>query len=114
MREIADRHNISDRMPRYIPRDPLGINKRIAELLFLRTYELELEGAISQRIWAYRKAAWTVDELSTSVADIFASEGFSGLQALPTIGEQLANLIGSWLQSIENTATSRIDNERRR
>jgi len=114
VREIAVRNDIPDRMPRYIPEGRLGINKRIAELLFLRTYDLELEGAICQRIWAYRKAALTVDELSTSVADIFASDGFSGLQALPTIGEQLANLIGSRLQSIENTAASRIDDERRR
>jgi DNA polymerase/3'-5' exonuclease PolX len=39
-----------------------GRSKRVAEQLFLRTYDLELEQAKDYRIWAYRKAAWTVDE----------------------------------------------------
>jgi hypothetical protein len=44
-------------MPRYIAPGPLAANKRIAERLFLRPYDLELEQADDHRIWAYRKAA---------------------------------------------------------
>lgn len=55
--ELCAKYGIDDRIPRYIPPGPLGINKRIAEKLFLKVYELELEGASQYRIWAYRKAA---------------------------------------------------------
>jgi len=73
IRELCERHGLLDRMPRYIASGPLAINKRIAERLFLRTYDLELEGGGQYQIWAYRKAAWAVDESSVNVADIFVS-----------------------------------------
>jgi hypothetical protein len=46
----------------------------------------KLEQANSYRIWAYRKAAWTIDELSESVNDIYHSHGAAGLCELPGIG----------------------------
>ena len=44
-------------MPSYIEPGPLAASKRIAERLFLKTYDLELEETKSYHIWAYRKAA---------------------------------------------------------
>jgi DNA repair photolyase len=99
VRELCARHHLADRMPRYIPPDPLRINKRIAERLFLRTYDLELEQVNPSRIWAYRKAAWTVDEWPHSIADIYAENGETGLCELPGIGKSLAAQIAKWLQS---------------
>jgi DNA repair photolyase len=98
VRELCFSQDIRDRIPRYIPANTLGINKRIAELLFLKTYDLELENASSYRTWAYRKAAWVVEELSESIADIFADRGEAGLRALPEIGPGLAGEIAAWLQ----------------
>jgi DNA repair photolyase len=57
IRELCARHGLLDRLPRYVEPGPLAINKRIAERLFLKTYDLELEEAPDYRIWAYRKAA---------------------------------------------------------
>ena len=37
--------------------------------------QLELEQASDQRIWAYRKAAWTIDEWPDNVADLYAQRG---------------------------------------
>ena len=99
VRDLCAKIGIRDRMPRYIPAGPLAANKRIAELLFLKTYELELEGAANTRIWAYRRAAWIVDEWPESIEKIYGGEGSSGLKKLPGIGERLAGLIGTWLQS---------------
>jgi DNA polymerase/3'-5' exonuclease PolX len=84
-------------MPRYIPPGPLSVNKRIAERLFLKTYDLELEQAPDYRIWAYRKAAWTVDECPESIADIYAAQGEVGLRGLPNIGKSLGARIAVWL-----------------
>jgi DNA repair photolyase len=97
VRELCAKHGLLDRMPRYIPPGPLGVNKRIAERLFLKTYDLELEQAPDYRIWAYRKAAWTVDECPESIADIYAAQGEVGLRGLPNIGKSLGARIAVWL-----------------
>ncbi len=77
---------------------PLAVNKRIAERLFLKAYDLELEQAKQYRIWAYRKAAWAVDEWTESVAEIYDAGGESGLRELPGIGKRLAGEIAGWLE----------------
>jgi len=76
---------------------PLAVNKRIAERLFLKAYDLELERAQSHRIWAYRKAGWAVDELQESIAQIYDNRGEPGLRELPGIGKSLAGTIAGWL-----------------
>ena len=97
IRELCTRHGLLDRMPRYIAPGSLAINRRIAERLFLKTYDLELEQAKGYRIWAYRKAAWTVDELPQSIAQIYEDEGEDGLRRLPGVGKRLAAQIAGWL-----------------
>ncbi len=99
VRELCERHGLMDRIPRYIQPGPLAINKRIAEKLFLKTYDLELEGASSYKVWAYRKAAWTVDELSESVAEVHNREGEPGLEKLPSVGKSTAMEIADWVGS---------------
>ncbi|MGD2158335.1 MAG: hypothetical protein PVG32_15765, partial [Anaerolineales bacterium] len=86
-------------MPRYIAPGSLAVNKRIAERLFLRTYDLELEEANDYSIWAYRKVAWTVDECPESIAEIYENGGEAGLQELPNIGKSIARRIASWLEA---------------
>ncbi len=104
IRELCARHGLMDRMPRYIAPGPLAVNKRVAERLFLKTYDLELEQANDYRIWAYRKAAWTVDESRESVSEIYHARGEAGLCELPGIGKRIAGEIAGWLQ--ENTHDS--------
>ena len=97
VRETCEKLGMLDRLPRYILPGRLEINKRIAERLFLKTYDLELEQAEGYRVWAYRKAAWTVDELEESLAAVYEDEGEVGLRKLPNIGASLAREIVSWL-----------------
>ena len=98
-REICRRHGLPDRMDRPIlPGDELVVNKRIAERLFLRAYEMELKGGAGYRIWAYRKAAWTVDEWPEDIAELYAVRGEAGLRELPGIGRSLAGQIARWLR----------------
>lgn len=102
VRDLCERHGLLDRMPRHIAPGPLAVNKRVAERLFLKTYDLELEQAYGRRIWAYRKAAWTVDEWPQSVAKIYHARGEAGLHQLPGIGKRLSGLIGKWLEDDRN------------
>jgi DNA repair photolyase len=98
LRELCARHGLLDRMPRYVAPGPLAVNKRVAERLFLKTYDRELKQAKDYRIWAYRKAAWTVDEWPENVADIYQDHGEAGLRELPAIGNSLAGEIARWLR----------------
>ena len=97
VRELCHKHGLLDRLPRYVIPGPLATNKRIAEKLFLKTYDLELEMAGGYRIWAYRKAAWTVDELPESIAERYQAHGIAGLERLPNVGAKIAAEIASWL-----------------
>ncbi|MBN1485779.1 MAG: hypothetical protein JXA37_13780 [Chloroflexia bacterium] len=98
VRELCERHGLADRLPRYVLPDHLADNKRIAEKLFLQTYELELQQARSYRVWAYRKAAWTVDELDRSIGTLYRERGEAGLRELPHVGQKLAARIAGWLE----------------
>jgi hypothetical protein len=105
VREICSRHGIADRMSRpVLPDDPLAVNKRIAERLFLIAYDLFLDQAPSYRQWAYRKAAWAVDEMEEDVAELYGREGRKGLQSIKGIGKKLAGEIEGWLRSAEADA----------
>jgi len=106
IRELCGRYGLLDRMPRYIAPGALAVNKRVGERLFLKTYDLELEEASDYRIWAYRKAAWTVDEWPESVAEIYEARGEAGLRELPGIGKKLAKEIAGYLQEEERGAAS--------
>jgi DNA repair photolyase len=97
VRELCAKHGLADRMPRYIPAGPLGINKRLAERLFLRTYDLELEQAANYRIWAYRKAAWTVDDWPEGLDQLYAQGGREALAGLPEVGPALAEELAGWI-----------------
>ena len=98
VRELCARHGLADRIPRHVRPGPLAVNKRIAAKLFRQVYDLELEQASHHRVWAYRKAAWTVDEWPESIAGIYQARGEAGLRELPAIGKSLAARIGEWLR----------------
>ena len=97
VRALCAKHGLADRMPRWIQPGPLGINRWVAERLFLKTWELGLEEADERRLWAYRRAAWTVDELAVSVKGMYDEQGVKGLMTLPGVGKRIAGLIASWL-----------------
>jgi len=96
VREQCERHGLSDRMPRPILPGPRATNRRIAEKLHNRAWELELEDP--RRAWAYRRAAWTIDECAQEVGVLHAEAGADGLRTLPGIGAKLSRQIAGWLE----------------
>jgi len=104
VRALCVRYDLRDRIPRYIPLGPLAVNKRIAERLFVKTYDLELEEASTYCIWAYRKAAWAVDDWEEPWDAIYAAHSEAGLRRLPGIGKSLERQIAAWIESLEEIA----------
>jgi DNA polymerase/3'-5' exonuclease PolX len=78
-------------MPRpIIPGDGRALNRRIAAALAEQVYTLELENAPASRVWAYRKAAWAVDDLPQNIGLVYQQMGIKGLKDIPEIGPSLA------------------------
>jgi DNA polymerase/3'-5' exonuclease PolX len=61
---------------------------------------MELESASSFKVWAYRRAGWTVDELDRDILTIYRKQGLNGLQALPNIGPSISAFVAERLDTI--------------
>ncbi len=94
IRELCEKHGIKDRMPRpIIPGDKFATNKRIVEFLADKVYEMELELAPKDRIWAYRKAAWAIEDLPQDIKLIYRTMGLKGIESIENVGEGMGKVI---------------------
>ncbi len=97
VREICEREGLQDRLSRYVVPEPRAWNRRLAEHFHLRAYDLELMEAPLRRVWAYRKAAWSVEDYAGDVLALYRQRGAEGLRSLPHIGAKLAQEAAVWL-----------------
>ena len=98
VRELCAQYGLSDRMPRPIVQaERRASNKRAAEWLGNRSYTAELVGESPHRIWAYRKAAWAVDEMTEDLDRVYQTLGSEGLRTIPGIEPGLADEVGRFL-----------------
>ena len=99
--DYCEQAGISDRIPRpIIPGEKRELNKRIVEKLAYKLHMLELENASSSRIWAYRKAAWAVEDLEQDIGLIYRSMGVKGLESIPNVSPPLAAEIETLISSL--------------
>jgi len=94
IRELCNRFGIQDRMPRpIIPGDKYSLNKRIVEQLARKAYDMELDGKPLGGVWAYRRAAWAIEDLEQDLGLFYRMMGVKGLEKTPGIGPDLAKEI---------------------
>jgi len=94
IRELCSRYGISDRIPRpIIPGDKRTLNKRIVEVLANQLYSLELNTTPTERVWAYRKAAWAIEDLDQDIGLVYRTLGLKGLQSIQNVGSSLARIV---------------------
>jgi DNA polymerase/3'-5' exonuclease PolX len=81
-------------MPRpIIPGDKRALNKRIVEALANQVYTMELYGEPSRRVWAYRRAAWAIEETPQDLGLIYRQMGVKGLESIENVGPRLAGVL---------------------
>lgn len=108
VRELCCANGISDRMPRpIIPGDKRARNKHVVEALADKLYSMEIEGASSARIWAYRKAAWAIEDLEQDIGLVYQTMGRRGLESIENVGPALAREIEEHVQHAGTMADSR-------
>jgi DNA repair photolyase len=84
-------NQISDRIPRpIIPGEKRALNKLIVEQLAFTLHMLELEEAGPDKVWAYRKAAWAVEDLEQDIRLVYTSLGSKGLESIPNVTPALS------------------------
>ena len=94
LKELCEQYGISDRMPRpIILGDKRTLNKRIVEALANQLYYMELDGEPSRRVWAYRKAAWAIEDTPQDVGLIYRQMGVKGLESIENVGPKLAQVV---------------------
>ena len=99
VRELCAKYNISDRIPRpIIPGHKRALNQHIVEALANKLYGLELENAPKHRLWAYRKAAWAIEDLEQDIALVYRTMGGKGLASIPNVGPKLAREVEALLK----------------
>ena len=54
---------------------------------------MDLDNAPGQRVWAYRKAAWAIEDLEVDVCLVYRQMGRKGLESIADVGPRLAGLI---------------------
>ncbi len=63
-------------------------------------YEKEIHQELDSEIWAYRKAAWAIEDLEQDIGLIYQMMGLRGLESIPNIGSQLGKTIEHMLHII--------------
>ena len=105
IRELCEKYGIRDRMPRpIIPGDKRLLNKRIVERLADQVYEMEIQQESGENIWAYRKAAWAVEDLEQDIRLIYQAMGLKGLQGIPDVGPRMGETIEKMLGELNHPA----------
>ena len=103
IRELCTKYGISDRVPRpIIPGDKRALNKRIVERLAEKLYEMEIHQEPDHLVWAYRKAAWAIEDLEQDIGLIYRTMGLKGLQNIPDVGPRLGENIEKVLTEINH------------
>lgn len=97
--EYCRKYEIKNYIPRPVNFYPeeLRINKEIAEKFYLEARELQMSGKETYKEWAYRKAAWALDDLNESI-EIYSEKGTSGLMQIKGIGGKLADKIEEFIK----------------
>ncbi len=94
VRELCHHAGISDRIPRpIIAGEKRTLNKKIVERLANQCYWMELENAPSQQVWAYRKAAWAVEDLEQDIGLVYRQMGRKGLEGIENVGPRMVEVI---------------------
>ena len=99
IREMCAQAGIPDRMPRPIhPQEKRALNKKAVEYLADQMYTMELDRVPQQKMWPYRKAAWSIEDTRQDISLIYRQMGRKGLESIQHVGPTFAGLLEQIIQ----------------
>lgn len=103
IKSFCSQAGISDRMPRpIIPGDKRTLNKRVVEQLANRVYDMDIGGEPNHRIWAFRKAAWAIEDLEQDLGRVYRTMGLKGLENITNVGPSLAVVVQKLIEEYQS------------
>ena len=81
-----------------VPSEKRALNKRIVEALADKLYEMELNKEADHKIWAYRKAAWLIEDMQEDIGLVYHTMGLTGLQSIQSIGQGLGSIVAKLIE----------------
>lgn len=98
--KYCQKYGLLTRIPRYIVPGKLSHNYRVAEYLYNKSRDFELEQSGEFKVYAYRKAAAVIDAMKYSVIDVYETMGVKGLEKIPNIGQKISKEIEEIIKKI--------------
>jgi len=99
VRELSQQYGLPDRMPRpIIPGEKRALNKKAVEHLSNQLYTMELDQVPDQRMWPYRKAAWSIEDTRQDISLIYRQMGLKGLESIRNVGPKFARMLESLIR----------------
>ncbi|MBU0613608.1 radical SAM protein [Patescibacteria group bacterium] len=101
VKKLCKKHKIGQFIPRPIKHYPKGLhlNKKIAAVFYFKARNYQNSSANKYKEWAYRKAAWAMDDLNEPVEEIYKRSWLGGIQKINGIGNRLAHEIEKYIKS---------------
>lgn len=91
-------------MPRpIIPGDKRTLNKRVVEALANQVYLMELNDEPQHRLWAYRKAAWAIEDTPQDLGLVYRQMERKGLESIENVGPRLAEVVEGLIDDLSDT-----------
>jgi hypothetical protein len=59
------------------------------QVLANQTYDMEISGKPDHLTWAYRKAAWAIEDMEQDIALVYRQMGSKGLESIKDIGPKM-------------------------
>ena len=110
VREMCKKHGIQDRMPRPIFTDEKrALNKIAVEYLADKLYSMELSRSPDYKMWAFRKAAWSVEDLTQDIGLVYKKMGLKGLESIQHVGPAIGEILEQIIIEHQNSAMGQID-----
>lgn len=94
VRELCEKYGIRDRMPRPIfTGEKRALNKKAVEYLAEKLYALELNRSPDHKMWPFRKAAWSVEDLTQDIGLVYKQMGLKGLESIQHVGPVIGKIL---------------------
>jgi len=61
---------------------------------------MELDNAPAQRVWAYRKAAWAIEDTRQELGLIYRAMGRKGLESIENVGPRMMEVVEGLLDRL--------------
>ena len=103
VKKYCQQYRIANTIPRpvnYFP-EQTRINKLIAEKIYIKARELQLQGDALYRVLAHTKVAREIDRIDYDVLTLYQKEGRDGLKKISGVGDKLAALVEDILNNFK-------------